>query len=296
MGDVIIHYRKHLDGKTAIANCCNINHAESVAASFNAADIPAAAITGHTSRDQQDQLFAQLESGELKVLCQCELISEGTDIPSVNGALMLRPTQSIVVWLQQCGRVLRLKPDGSRAVILDFVGNAVRLGLPTDPREWSLSGKAKRKSDAPPVRVCPVCYAAMPGGTSTCSECGHEFEPPTVREIAQLAGELTEVLPLGLRVGDPVEFNGKRWHIASKPLHGVVTLAETKSDALLMSRGKAHLIASWMLTAPVSQLRKARHPAAGAKTLEDLLTVERERGYKRGWASHVWASRRRKSA
>lgn len=295
MGDVIAHYRKHLDGKTAIANCCNIKHAESVAASFNAAGIPAAAITGHTSKDEQDQLFAQLESGELKVLCQCELISEGTDIPSVNGALMLRPTQSIVVWLQQCGRVLRLKSDGSRAVILDFVGNAIRLGLPTDPREWSLSGKAKRKSDAPPVRVCTNCYAANPGGSAVCLDCGHEFEAPTAREIAQVAGELTEALPFGLRVGDAVEFDGQRWYVGTKPLHGVVALGETKSAAMAMSRGKGSLFTSRWVTAPVSQLRKPRHPAAGARTLDDLLTVERERGYRPGWARHVWASRNRRN-
>lgn len=194
MGDVIKGYRKRLDGKTAIANCCTVKHAESTAASFRAAGINAAAITGQTSQAEQDRLFAELERGELKVLCQCELISEGVDIPSVTGALMLRHTESLVLWLQQCGRALRAKEDGGPAIIMDFVGNALRLGLPSEEREWSLDGISKAvRGAAVSVRVCGKCFASMPSTAKVCGECGAAFEVKERKGLETVNGELVEI-------------------------------------------------------------------------------------------------------
>jgi superfamily II DNA or RNA helicase len=132
------------------------------------------------------------------------------------------------------GRALRPKPDNSRAIILDHVGNALRHGLPTDHREWSLEGRAKRAREAAvSVRVCPECFAAMPSGTAICPACGVQ-QAKKEREITT-----------------------------------------TEGDLQLISRKPEH---------------KPR-PSAGAKTYEDLLRVEKERGYKPGWARHVMAYR-----
>ena len=57
-----------------------------------------------------------------------------------------------------------------------MVGNVAKHGFHTDPRDWSLDGRKKRKaSDAAPIRECPGCYAALPAATRVCPECGHEF-------------------------------------------------------------------------------------------------------------------------
>ena len=304
MGDVVAAYRKHLDGKTAIANCCTVLHAESVAASFNEAGIAAAAITGKTDKAVQDLLFAELTSGKLKVLCQCELISEGVDVPSVSGGLMLRPTQSIALWLQQCGRVLRPKPDGSKAVILDFVGNALRLGLPTDTRDWSLEGKAKRAKDAPGVRMCNVCYAANPSGVTECEECGAEFPVKSVDDIATVAGTLTELAPKGMRPGDPVYVDGYEgvFYVATNPEDGQVLLHASKTLAFHIYRLKvsAGNPLERAIVAPLNSLRPhvgaPKRASSGAGTLEQLQQIEKQRGYKPGWASHVYRSRMAKAS
>jgi superfamily II DNA or RNA helicase len=195
MGDAVTEYQRLLNGQTAIANCCSVAHAEAVAEAFRAAGIPAAALTGHTSRQQQDQLFADLTRGTLRVLAQCEMVSEGVDIPAVAGALMLRPTQSLVVWLQQLGRALRPAPGKAQAIILDHAGNAHRpgLGLPTDPREWTLEGRKRRKADpAAAVRSCPVCFCCVPALTAVCPECGHIWQTVT-RKVELISGELQEL-------------------------------------------------------------------------------------------------------
>lgn len=298
MGDAIEAYRKHLNGKTAIANCCTIVHAESVADSFNEAGISAAAITGMTDKAEQDRLFAALESGKLKVLCQCELISEGIDIPTVSGALMLRPTQSIVVWLQQLGRALRPKPDGSKAIILDFVGNALKLGLPTDQREWSLNGKSKRAKDAPSLKVCKECYAANPVTARECECCGHEFEVKDAKELATIDGILRELAPKGMRPGDAVTttLSEGTFYVASAPEEGQIIISRNKGAALMiwqgvMSREQLDAALAVPVTSLSSIIGKPPPASKGAQTYEDLVAIGQQKGYRPGWARKVWDAR-----
>ncbi len=296
MGDVVGHFKRHLQFGTAIAFCCSVQHAEDVAAAFCAAGIASASIDGKMTPVKRRELLKQLERRELRVLTSCALIGEGINIPNVDGALLLRPTQSLALHLQMIGRCLRPAENKEHAVILDHVGNCIAHGLPTDHRQWSLEGRVKRLSDAPPVRVCPKCYAANPGGSTFCLDCGFEFPPPDAAEILQVDGELAELFPMGLRLGDPVEHNGKRWYIASRPFHGRVVLAETRARATALRNKAPSALLNRAHTAPVSELRKPKHPAAGAASLEELLTVERERGFKPGWARHIWAARQRKRA
>lgn len=295
VGDALSHWKKLCAGRRGVAFCSTVANAKAVAEQWNAAGYRAMAVHGSSDDSERREAIVGLRAGRLDLVACAQLWIAGVDVPQIDAVIWLRPTQSLTAWLQGNGRGLRIAEGKRDLLILDHVGNTGRLGHPLDVYCWSLHGKAKRKSDAPPVRVCTNCYAANPGGSAVCLDCGHEFEAPTAREIAQVAGELTEALPFGLRVGDAVEFDGQRWYVGTKPLHGVVALGETKSAAMAMSRGKGSLFTSRWVTAPISQLRKPRHPAAGARTLDDLLTVERERGYRPGWARHVWASRNRRS-
>jgi superfamily II DNA or RNA helicase len=169
-GDAEAHYRKHLAGRPAIAFCATVAHAEHVAEQFAEAGWNAASVDGSMAPDERARRIAAIGNGGLNVLTSCEIVSEGTDIPSVAGAILLRPTQSLIVYLQQVGRVLRPKPDGSVAVILDHVGNVFRHGMPDSEREWSLAGIPK-KDKPPAVRQCGECYAVFPPA-AVCPECG----------------------------------------------------------------------------------------------------------------------------
>jgi DNA repair protein RadD len=192
MGDCLSHYRKHLSGQTAIAFCCSVAHAEAVAQLFMGAGIPAASIDGSMDGATRRDLLQALGTGRIKVLTSCALIGEGVDVPSVGGCVLLRPTQSVSLHLQMIGRCLRPSP-GKTAVILDHVGNTLRLGHHLEPREWTLEGIAKRDRDkAPSVKVCPQCFAAMASQARQCLECGHQFAPE-VRELQQVEGDLVEI-------------------------------------------------------------------------------------------------------
>jgi superfamily II DNA or RNA helicase len=167
-GNVVEHYLQHLAGRTAIAFCVTVAHAEHVAQRFREAGISAASIDGTMSSEQRHHLVNQLRTGELRVLTSCEIISEGFDAPAVGGAILLRPTQSFALFRQQVGRCLRPKCDGSAAVILDHIGNVLRHGLPDAPHIWSLDSKKRtpveRQKAAVACRVCPACSEVFAAG------------------------------------------------------------------------------------------------------------------------------------
>jgi DNA repair protein RadD len=191
-GDAIAHYQRLAPGQRAIAFCCSIDHASHVAASFNAAGIPAATLLGNTT--DRDAVVAAFDAGSVQILVTVDVVSEGFDIPAASCAILLRPTQSLGLYLQQVGRVLRPAPGKAAAIVLDHVGNVHRHGFPDDLREWSLTDGARRATGtaAPSVRTCPECFAAFKPAP-ICPACGAACAPIKSRKIQQLAGELAEL-------------------------------------------------------------------------------------------------------
>ena len=191
-GDAIAHYQRLAGAQQAIAFCCNVAHAVSVCDAFETAGIGTALLLGNTT--DRDQVVADFAAGITRVLVTVDVVSEGFDVPAASCAILLRPTQSLGLYLQQVGRVLRPAPGKSAAIILDHVGNVTRHGFPDDAREWSLAeGAVKRAGTAAPsVRTCPECFAAFKPQPQ-CPICGAQCAPIKSRVIKQLAGELQEL-------------------------------------------------------------------------------------------------------
>lgn len=198
VGNAVEHYRKLCDKVPAIAFCVSVAHAQRTADAFKNAGYRAAMIEGRTDKDERRDAIKALGDGRLDVLTSCELISEGVDVPVVGAGIMLRPTQSLGLWLQQCGRVLRPAAGKTRAVILDHAGNSRRpwLGLPDWERPWALDGMKRRsRKDAdkgPVLKQCGECFAMCLGGQAACPHCGAPFEIKA-RTVGVLDGQLQEV-------------------------------------------------------------------------------------------------------
>lgn len=196
-GDAVTHYARLCPGAPAVAFCTSIRHAEHVAAAFNAAGYPAAVLDGNLDPVERAARVAALGNGRLKVLTSCDIISEGFDLPVVTAAILLRPTQSLSLHLQQVGRVLRPAPGKERAVILDHVGNCLRHGLAEEVREWSLEGAKKRKRGSGPDdevtahRQCPSCFCVHTPAP-LCPQCQHVYEVKE-RTPEQVEGQLHEL-------------------------------------------------------------------------------------------------------
>jgi superfamily II DNA or RNA helicase len=118
-----LHGHVTVSDMSALAFCVSIEHAETMAAFFNSKGISARSLTSHTPMSEREESLAQLRDGDLQILCSVDVFNEGVDIPQVNTLLMLRPTESGVVFLQQLGRGLRTYPGKDVCTVLDFVGN-----------------------------------------------------------------------------------------------------------------------------------------------------------------------------
>jgi superfamily II DNA or RNA helicase len=183
LGDAAAEYRKHLNGGTAIAFCVTIEHSRAVARLFRAHGIEAQHLDGDTPAAERRLLLEMLGTGTIKVICNCALISEGLDIPSVSGVILLRPTKSLALHLQQIGRALRPAPEKQRTIILDHAGNTFRHGMPDLEHQWSLEGRPKTKGQAL-VRRCPKCGAIIPIAAQQCPECGADLRPKLTKPIS----------------------------------------------------------------------------------------------------------------
>lgn len=245
VGDAVSHYAKVCPGQPAVAFCVSVKDAEHVAERFRDAGYRAYSVDGTTDDVVRDRILSGLGNGTVDVVCSCDLISEGTDIPAIACAILLRPTQSEGLFLQQVGRALRPFPGKDKAIILDHVGNTLIHGLPDMERPWTLDGEAKKKRGKQeekviPIHQCESCYNVYRAHLRQCPHCGHERQ-----------------------------FNGRK--------------VETKDGELveLTPDQKAKIS------------REKRSEVGKARTLEELQKIAQDRGYKRGWAQHVYNSRKK---
>ena len=106
----------------AIVFCVSVPHAQFMTDWFNRAGLPASCVVGTTTPEERRRAPQRLLSGELCALVTVDLYNEGIDLPMVDTLLLLRPTQSPVLFQQQIGRGLRLAPGKESCLVLDFVG------------------------------------------------------------------------------------------------------------------------------------------------------------------------------
>ena len=193
IGDAVQQYKKHADGLPAIAFCISIKHATDVCNKFKDAGYKAAIVHGEMKVDDRDKAIKGLGNGKIQILTSVDVISEGTDVPDVSAAILLRPTKSEGLYLQQVGRVLRPK-EGKTAIILDHVNSTRTHGFVDDKREWSLHSQKKKKKKgelAPHVETCKKCFATYKP-TPVCPVCGYQAENRE-RFIKEEEGELEEL-------------------------------------------------------------------------------------------------------
>ncbi|MGB6125923.1 MAG: DUF3427 domain-containing protein, partial [Gordonia sp. (in: high G+C Gram-positive bacteria)] len=107
----------------ALGFCVTVRHAEYMAEVFNRAGIPAVAISGDTNEVDRIQAIADLKDRSINVIFSVDVFNEGLDIREVDTILMLRPTESVTIFLQQLGRGLRRTETKPVLTVLDFVGN-----------------------------------------------------------------------------------------------------------------------------------------------------------------------------
>ena len=267
-GNAIEHYKEHALGKKAIAYCHSVKSAKRLADEFNKAGISALEVDGETPAEERERAVEQFRNGEIQILTNQELFTEGLDLPNVDCVIQLRPTQSLSLYLQFSMRAMNPR-KGKTAVILDHVGNVGRFGLPTDERYWELEQTTKDKSasskpdhntiESP--TVCQKCFGTFYKSQTTDNQCPYCHEPIPVQttEIEEMAGELKEIK-------------------AKKAEH----------KRLVKQRlAKVH-----QLQANRMYVEIAGKTTADFTTYREFEVFERLNNYKHGWAHFAWEKRK----
>jgi superfamily II DNA or RNA helicase len=178
-GDVLKYYRQLGENRQAIAYCTSVKHSEQTAEMFNENGISAVSIDGSMSQKERNKRMDLFKSGKVQILANCNLISEGVTLPNASVALLLRPTMSLPLFIQQACRVLT-PVEGKKAVIIDYVNNVQRHGLPTDNHEWSLSQTVEKRRQhnddgTLSIRQCSECFRCFKTAPK-CPYCGYEYK------------------------------------------------------------------------------------------------------------------------
>lgn len=206
VGSVIQHYKEKLNGLPTVCFCVSIEHCHIMEAEFQAAGFRSRTVHGKMSRSDRDAAIDGLSTGEVQVLCSCDVISEGVDVPVMAGAILLRRTKSLGLFLQQVGRPLRPYPGKPEAIILDHCGCYYEHGHVLALRDWSLMAKKRNKRDGgvklPEVTACPGCSGVWPGLPKVCPDCGYNLQEMRDRAEGrkppkEIEGILREVMPEG---------------------------------------------------------------------------------------------------
>jgi superfamily II DNA or RNA helicase len=134
------------------------------------------AVYGNMDDKLRDKYILGLSNGDTQILTSCDVISEGVDVPMLAGAILLRKTLSLSLYLQQIGRALRPYPGKEKTIILDHAGNSLIHGHVLQDREWSLDSKKRDpKKNKPSITECPKCYSVWEGKPSKCLNCNFDF-------------------------------------------------------------------------------------------------------------------------
>ena len=183
-------YLRYAAGRRAIFFGIHRQHSRDVCAELQARGVRAAHVDGDDHTSRRDRIMAAFKTGGIDVVGNCDLISEGFDAPACDVVMIGKFTKSTPQFLQMAGRAQRFDPQNPNKVALcmDLTGVCKHLGLPDEPREWSLEDgllQLARERRKLPVRVCETCLTTY--RLPPCPSCG---ATPTLTEVDEVETEL----------------------------------------------------------------------------------------------------------
>ena len=127
---IVDTWLSYVKNKRTVVFCASVKHAEQIAKLFQDARIDALAVSGSMKTSERNEQLAKFASGDIKVLCACDLLNEGWDCPQTEVLFMARPTMSKVLYTQQLGRGMRNCEGKNHLMVFDFVDNASQYNAP----------------------------------------------------------------------------------------------------------------------------------------------------------------------
>jgi superfamily II DNA or RNA helicase len=196
--DPVRAYQRLCPGAKAVVFCATVDHARGLAEAFTRAGVRAACVDGQIAPDRRlailggrdrfgKRIPSMMERGELEVLTNVNVLTEGFDAPQLSACIIARGCSTTGTLQQMIGRVLRPEHGtarpGERALVIDLRGHVYNHGLPDEDRKYSLTGKAIASAAARlALRQCKVC-GAVDRPRERCARCGARMFRPGAPEL-----------------------------------------------------------------------------------------------------------------
>jgi superfamily II DNA or RNA helicase len=204
IGDIADNWMRFASDRKTMVFAAGVAHSIHLMNQFRQAGIRAVHIDGETEKPVRDQVFEQINSGEIQVICNAMVYTEGTDIPCIDCVVDAAPSKSLIKYLQAGGRGMRTFPGKKNLLYMDHAGNVYRHGRLELPRDWELTeGKEQvehlaeqRKKTERIQFTCPNCGFMFNG--LNCPHCGmpivlqgeaKDFLPAVLVEMTQFEYE-----------------------------------------------------------------------------------------------------------
>ncbi|MBU6427502.1 MAG: hypothetical protein KGR26_00685, partial [Cyanobacteria bacterium REEB65] len=195
IGSVAEHWGRIVRGRLSVAFAASIEHSRHLAQALCGVGARAVHVDADTDSDVRKTYLDLLARGELDVITNVGLFTEGWDLPRLGAVIVARPTQSCGLWLQMAGRGARAYEGKSDYLLVDHAGNVLRHGFPDEDRIHSLDVTPRR--ELPSLKTCPRCFLVVSVATASCPACGMVFGggagggPDRTPEVVE--GELIEL-------------------------------------------------------------------------------------------------------
>jgi len=169
------------DRRSVLIFASGVKHGEHIVRRLNEAHgFECGFVTGDTESGERDRLLDRFRAGDLKYLCNVNVLTTGFDAPNVDCVALVRPTKSPGLYYQMVGRGFRVHPGKTDCVVLDFGGNVLRHG-PVD--QIRISDPNTAGNGEAPAKECPACRALIHAAYSICPDCGFAFPPAETRHL-----------------------------------------------------------------------------------------------------------------
>jgi DNA repair protein RadD len=271
IGSAVAAYSKFGEGRRhALVFAVNISHAEVLAEAFGKAGLKAAAVHSKMSGEARRAALDGFDAGELEVLVNVGVLTEGWDSPAVDLIIMCRPTMSPGLYVQMIGRGTRKSPGKEDLLFIDLADNWKAHGDPSSPAvSWGAPGGGDGEPKEPPMKICgnPDCMSLVPLSAKACPVCGWAFP------VKKTAGKTPEKMKTVRR--DPP---------APSPAAG---------DAAPRGRGRPKPVSGWVMFPYVTRrgalmARLDVHFETGRPTPVYLDFEGRASGFGRAKARRLW--------
>ena len=216
IGDVVHNWFRIASDRRTVVFAVSRAHSRHLCEEFQLRGVKAEHLDGETPLDERKAILERISTGETQVLCNVFVATFGLDIPSLDCAVLARPTRNITLYLQTAGRVLRTCEGKKDAIIIDHAGAVEEHGFVDDFIPWSLDEtqsvkerkeKHQQERKEPKEITCGDCGFTFKG-TRICPHCGHEMIPPG-KPVPTHEADLNEIVREGNRANRKTSWEDK---------------------------------------------------------------------------------------